>query len=291
MKIIIYKVTNLINNKLYIGQTSGKLKTRWSKHVRSSLNFIKNSAFPQAIRKYSSKNFLIEEIDLCESNEEADYIEKYWIKFYKTQNNNYGYNIAEGGKTTRGIKHTPENVEKNRQGQIKRFETIESREKYSLIMKEKYASGEIIHGRMGKIDSEEIKDNMSARFKGKEPWNKGKEIPQMNRDNTAYQKPVRCIETGEIFDKVKDAADKYNHHISGALKNPNRTACGYHWEYINLEDKNKFGNKIICLNNNAIYSGPKEASEKLDLPYERIRNVLKQKSNNVQGYKFEYIKE
>lgn len=41
------------------------------------------------------------------------------------------------------------------------------------------------------------------------------------------------FETGEIFNSVKEASAKYKGHISSALNGNRKTACGYHWKYIN----------------------------------------------------------
>lgn len=88
----IYKITNLINNKIYIGQTNLTPQLRFQKHKLSS----KSDACPKlykAFRKYGIDNFLLETI--CETqtpNED----EKYWIQYYDSVNN--GYNVMYGGE-------------------------------------------------------------------------------------------------------------------------------------------------------------------------------------------------
>ena len=53
------------------------------------------------------------------------------------------------------------------------------------------------------------------------------------RGSKKFAKPVRCIETQEIFDSVSDANKKYNtNHISAVCNGTRKTACGYHWEYV-----------------------------------------------------------
>lgn len=95
---IIYKATNKINNKVYIGQTIKSLQERIYAHVyraKKSLN-ITHTHFINAIRKYGENNFIWEVIDSGENQEELNQKESYWIKYYNTIEN--GYNIQEGGQ-------------------------------------------------------------------------------------------------------------------------------------------------------------------------------------------------
>ena len=93
---IIYKITNIINNKVYIGQTVNNIKQRWNKHChcngcRSLYN---------AILKYGKENFNIEIIETLPI-EELDEREIYWINYYKSNNKKFGYNILLGGNLGR----------------------------------------------------------------------------------------------------------------------------------------------------------------------------------------------
>lgn len=87
----IYKITNLINNKIYIGQTNNPNR-RWKEHRNSNSGCIK---LRNAIKKYGSENFIFEIIEGPIIN--YDEREKYWITQYNSINE--GYNIAEGGQT------------------------------------------------------------------------------------------------------------------------------------------------------------------------------------------------
>lgn len=109
MSCLIYKVTNLINNKIYIGQTWETLTARLMKHKSRSSNCIK---LYYAMNKYGRNNFQIELITICHTQKIADYWEQYFIiKFNSIKN---GYNILFGGKTgsRKGIKHTEETKQK-----------------------------------------------------------------------------------------------------------------------------------------------------------------------------------
>lgn len=91
----IYKITNLLNKKVYIGQ-SVDVKTRWANHIKASLGIdsIAHSKVHDAMAQDGVWNFTFELLEKCDKpmlNER----EKYYIGFY--QSNLYGYNLTKGG--------------------------------------------------------------------------------------------------------------------------------------------------------------------------------------------------
>lgn len=97
----IYKIENLINGKVYIGQ-SVDIIGRWYDHKRESKDKTRNGyKYPlyRAIRKYGLKNFKFEIIEEC-SEEELNHKERYYIELYKSYinwENSNGYNQTIGG--------------------------------------------------------------------------------------------------------------------------------------------------------------------------------------------------
>lgn len=87
----IYKITNTINNKIYIGQTVG-IKRRFNNHKNN-----KKSVISMAINKYGINNFTFEIIDKAETVKESDTLEIKYINQFNTISPN-GYNIANGGR-------------------------------------------------------------------------------------------------------------------------------------------------------------------------------------------------
>lgn len=92
----IYKVTNKINGKVYIGQTIQSVKDRWYRHCgkRGISKAEMNTHFKRAILKYGKDNFTIEVLETCDSTLLNDR-EKYYIKLYDSFNK--GYNSTLGG--------------------------------------------------------------------------------------------------------------------------------------------------------------------------------------------------
>ena len=96
---IIYKATNKINNKVYIGQTTQLLKDRIHGHKNEAFNnILKNCPFHRAIVKYGLESFEIEKIEEV-NNELLNEREIYWIDYYDSYYN--GYNATLGGQQGR----------------------------------------------------------------------------------------------------------------------------------------------------------------------------------------------
>ena len=109
----IYKITNILNQKSYIGVTGySKPIRRWRKHILISKNkelYLKNGSFRdlhQAILDDGITAFTFEVIDTCPSSR-GFRREQYWIKFYNTFGEG-GYNLTAGGRGFNGGSHSEE---------------------------------------------------------------------------------------------------------------------------------------------------------------------------------------
>ena len=102
----IYKITNQINNKIYIGQ-SQNISQRWKSHR----SHYQKDDYPiyRAMRKYGLENFTFEVIEEC-TLEELNDREKYWIKYYNSHNLLNGYNLTDGGNTSCPVKLSKQQV-------------------------------------------------------------------------------------------------------------------------------------------------------------------------------------
>lgn len=89
---VIYKITNKINGKAYIGQTTTTISFRWKAHLRTkTCRYLHH-----AIVKYGQESFMIEELATCSSHEDLDLLERIVIEQEKTLVP-YGYNLRTGG--------------------------------------------------------------------------------------------------------------------------------------------------------------------------------------------------
>lgn len=88
---IIYKIENNINGKIYIGLTTKGLGKRIAQHVIENKSYIQ-----KALNKYGLQSFTISVIDEADSKEVLCEKEQYWIKFYDCKSPK-GYNLTDGG--------------------------------------------------------------------------------------------------------------------------------------------------------------------------------------------------
>jgi group I intron endonuclease len=156
--VYIYRITNIINGKQYIGQTRAKPSRRWTIHKGNSIKH--RSLVNLAIKKYGESNFVFEVIDEAHSLDELDQKECFYIVLFNSLAPN-GYNIESGGQSP---KFSEESKRKMRISQNKRtdkrFCSNETRKKISLAQ-------------IGKIISETTKKKQSEKRKGISPGNKG----------------------------------------------------------------------------------------------------------------------
>lgn len=128
MAIKIYRITNRINGKKYVGQTSRTLARRFLEHA-NNLKY----AIGQAMQKYGIENFAIELIEVCETREQANDRERYWIAFYDCIAP-HGYNLTDGGGACAFSEQAHRNMSA---GQKRRYSNPAEHEKSSGAQKKR----------------------------------------------------------------------------------------------------------------------------------------------------------
>ena len=232
MFMIVYKVTNRINEKVYVGITTHSLKRRKWQHL--SIKYSGTAILSKAIVKYGKENFIFEQIDNADSEIELIAKEKYWIEKLNTVRPN-GYNVLSG-------KLAGKELAKSREVKIICLETGKTFNTLSDATREYGLKGNSIWcACSGRTD---FAGNVSFRYIEKEKY----EIAEKRRNNrkekakTGYRigwdktkKPVKCIETGEVFDSGKTAGKLLNinpSQITRVCKGKNNTAGGYRFIYV-----------------------------------------------------------
>lgn len=198
---------NKINGKIYIGQTCQTPEKRWD----NGKGYQTSPRFFNAILKYGWDNF--EHIILQKnlSQEQANILEIQLIKQFQTQNDKYGYNIASGGKN---YSHSEETKKKIGKANSQALKGKTHSSEWGIKMSKKF-SGEG-NPFYGQHHSEETKKKISEHRKGKLI---GKEHPMYGKKHTEETlkkmsqnrqgkagKRVLCLNTGEIFNCMMDAA-------------------------------------------------------------------------------------
>ena len=193
----IYGIINLVNNKIYIGQTKQGYRQRFIQHLCPKDG---SPLFRNAVKKYGKQNFECELIDIAESQDEANEKEKMWIKALETYKPENGYNLSMGGSFGDFNEDTLKRMSEAHKGAKNHF--------------------------YGKHHTDETRKIMSEKKKG-----------LYCGENHPMARKVKCINTGEIFNTIKDAEIKYN--ISHgkiscvcAGKYGRKTAGGFKWEWV-----------------------------------------------------------
>ena len=157
---IIYKSTNKITGKVYIGQTTHSLDKRIKSHIKES-KIESNRPFMLSIKKYGIDNFVFEIIDSSDNLNELNDKEIYWIDFYNSVSPN-GYNVTGGGQgdKTIGTKELGKRISEGLKNSEK-WQTLLNDDEYLKKREEKF-----INSAKGKKFSSEHKEKI---------WEKNKE--------------------------------------------------------------------------------------------------------------------
>ncbi len=189
---VIYVITNLLTGMKYVGQTTRSLKERFGEHMKAKTHL------GNAIRHYGVENFTVEVIEECETLDQLNEREKFWIAELNTQHP-HGYNFTDGGQqgaspsaesrkkmsdAHTGVKRSPETVARmseSQKGKVLSLEhraklseagrghevSPETRKKISEAQKGKKLSPETRAKLKGRIRSHEFCEKMSKALKGR----------------------------------------------------------------------------------------------------------------------------
>jgi group I intron endonuclease len=187
---VIYKIVNNINEKVYIGLTTKDLSRRISEHIQENKSYIQ-----RALNKYGLESFTISIIDCADTKEILKEKEKHWIKFYDCKAPN-GYNLTDGGD---GLINPSKSVRKQISKTLKGHPATsgftghthkeESRKAISdglLNSKKAKKANKKKIGKKLKPLTKEVKDKINKSKTGKKRtdviWNKNKIMKDINPD-------------------------------------------------------------------------------------------------------------
>ena len=215
---VVYKITNKIDRKMYIGQTKNSLESRWRSHLTNN----KCVLLARALKKHGKKCFEIKIMARCNSLEEMNHREAYYIKIFNTLAPN-GYNIRSGGKVSAISEESKRKMSKAKKG-------IKLSEAHKLHLS-------MASARKGKKLSLYEKSLISKA-------NTGRKRPDLAERNRLMKgkflvvgrKPIICNETGKIYESITAAAKDLGlkmRSIAMALKrNSKKSRLGYTFSYL-----------------------------------------------------------
>lgn len=196
---LIYKITNILNGKVYIGQTWNPLHVRFRRHSNKASHF---SRITNSIKKHGKENFTIEAICITNTQPIANYWESFFINRYKSMDRAVGYNGKEGGsngkhseetklklslinkgkvlteeckrklsEAKKGLKLSEATRLKIKEANTGKVRSEQSRQNYTNARTGTHLSDEtkkkISDSRKGQKSSKEARDNMSKAGKGR----------------------------------------------------------------------------------------------------------------------------
>lgn len=240
----IYKYTNQINNKIYIGQTKNSLEKRADKDGK---NYKGSPYFYNAICKYGWKNFKSEILKDGLTLEEANYYEQYYIDLYDSTNPSIGYNIRLGGSNSSLSEQSRKIIsEKAKERYKDPTKNPNYGKHWSDEFKEKMRqrfSGENGYW-YGTHKTDEEKQYLSNLFKGTQKTARKKSYTKeeiedkrkvMKKNSELWSKKVMCVEDDIIFDTITECAKYLNRSIqsvSDVLHGRSKTCNGKHIVFI-----------------------------------------------------------
>lgn len=261
----IYKISNNINNKVYIGETiQDDPYKRWRGH-QASINSGKGCPLlRKAVLKYGIEKFKFEVLIIC-FDEDVYRFEKEYIKKYNSVVPN-GYNSNEGGDPTinrTGIPHTKETIER-----IKN------------TLRQKYIDNPNLRQEIGNKVKEGMKNiNLSEKIKEKQQYKRNNGIPLFkNRVSIQYQ---------ETKDKIRNSVNKYYDMIDETTKENHRKKHSIIMSKVNGKIVSQYD-----LNNNLIktYNTIIQASRETKVGKCSISNCINGKTQTGGGFIWKFVK-
>lgn len=265
----IYYLRNLNNNKIYIGK-SVNIRKRISRHKGElSKNKHCNPHLQSAWNIDGCEGFTAGVLELCDkellSQKEIDYISS-----YKASSMLYGYNLTDGGEGSLGREVSAETREKIRSKQPD-FHRGNSPKAHNIVLLNTEEIFDCIKDAVSKYHTKSsgISSCCSGRYKSAGKYNGVRlvwayledykkmspdDIKQAiydgqrakSRGNNGRARQVMLCNTGEIFDCVLDAAEKYNISVGGILNNC-KHKTSYSGMYFNNKLRWEFYNKEVVI--------------------------------------------
>lgn len=228
---VIYKITNKMNGKIYIGQTMHGFDKIYNNDICNNSH---NIHLKSSIIKYGINSFeFIKVFDVAFSQKELDIKEDIWINFYNSLDSNFGYNKRTGGNGGKLCKESRLKISKSNKGKFKgeknpqwgrRGELSPNwGKKHSLETRMKLSKA-----RKNISYTEEAKLKMSESHKGKKfSEETKKKMSEAHKDKTSYSIKVICKTTNLIFNSAFEASKFYNvsrSNITQCCKHKRRSA-------------------------------------------------------------------
>lgn len=231
----IYRITNKLNGKFYIGSTSN-MRKRMREHMSNLRRGIHvNDHLQHAFDKYGEENFAFEVYEYVKNIDDLLTVEQRVLDDLKPYDDEVGYNISEYAYSYRvfgednphyGVPKSEEHKRKIRESLLGHKHSEETKRKISKAVKGKNTGKD--HWSYGKERTKKHRERFSASMKGKFAGSK----------NPSARKVVQLTKEGsfvKVFETMKDAQASTGAHpanITNCCKGKRKTTGGYKWMYL-----------------------------------------------------------
>jgi group I intron endonuclease len=271
---VIYKTTNLINGKIYIGQDKNNDPTYYGS----------GTILKKAIKKYGKENFKKEILENCHSSEELNDKEIFWIKETNATNKLIGYNISDGSKegdrrigheiAKNGIynywveKYGKEEADKRKENQINKLKDV-GRLGNDLTKKGRYC---IWLEKYGKEDADKkyqewrLRISQYQQYKLENGWKHSDETKEKISNNSKGKKLSEETKIKLRKPKPKGFSEKISNLKKGVLLGPSKKRkeviqFDLDWKYIKTwESISKVEEELKIYNINAVCKGKQQTA-------------------------------
>lgn len=196
---IVYRITNKINGKQYVGQTTMTMINRWNKHT------MRGHALYSAIKKYGKENFDYIILSECNTIQQLNDAEKYFIDYYQTLSPN-GYNLTTGGEGFTVSEETKKKQSTSHKGKTAPWNSYKR--------------------------SDETRKKMSDAAKGRLSKLKG------TKRSSYSDKLVLCLTNGIVYKSAREASRQLKidyKKISLVCKNKRNHTGGYKFKFVEVK--------------------------------------------------------
>lgn len=205
----IYKITNDINNKVYIGKTLKTVEERWQEHCHDACKErCEKRPLYSAINKYGQNHFKIEPIEEC-SIENINEREQFWIDYYNCCGHN-GYNATFGGD---GKPYLDYDLI------YQTYQQVKSCKQTAEIVGCNYDSVRDILRNVFNVSKQEIEQNRRDSI--------SHSVIMIDKNTNEPLQTFRSVREAERYLQKEGI----NSHISAVCNGKRKTAYGYKWAY------------------------------------------------------------
>lgn len=307
MKTGVYTITNIINNKIYVGSASVTFIDRFTSHKKK---LKENRHFNKFLQSdwnfYGEKAFLFEILEEC-IPEFCLSVEQYWINMLNVCNRNYGYNILPTAGNNKGYKHSKEAIEKalkNKKPFIRKIYQYDIKGNFIKEWQNIITASKALN--ISHYSISMCIRNKTSNAGGFQWFLKKLDNVQPLGKNKCFHVPIlQYTENGDFIKEwvnlknIEQELKILKTNISKVLKGKRNTASGFIWKY-KVDDSNikkvkaHSKKKVLLLENNVVlkFNSCVELSQYLNISTKLCNAILKgriKESKKLNGRIIKYV--